>query len=144
MQRLQQWEYLEVRVDLHKRVWKADDGRRGKLKKGALGRVLNQLGLEGWELAGTWPAEDGRAGRLIFKRPRVADSFVVDVAADTGAAAEPAEPADTADTADTRAADADAADADVRGEEGRAGGREPAGGGAVSPDDSDSPTDRSV
>jgi hypothetical protein len=102
MRQLQQWEYLEVHVDLRKKAWKDNDGRRGKLKKGSLGAALNDFGLEGWELASGWPPDgDGGTGRLIFKRPFVADL-------DGTAAPAHAEPADAEPAGEADAARADA------------------------------------
>ncbi|MGH2354107.1 MAG: hypothetical protein ACRDI2_07965 [Chloroflexota bacterium] len=72
MPQTQQWEYLEVSVDLDKKSWKDGIGRSRKLKKSGMSRALAELGQEGWELAGTLPVGngDGKA-RLYFKRPLV-------------------------------------------------------------------------
>ena len=44
---MNQWEYLEVMVDLGKKVWKDSEGRRGKLRKNSVALALNELGIEG-------------------------------------------------------------------------------------------------
>ena len=66
---MQEWEYLELTLDLAKRTWRDSDGRRGKLRRGAAAPALNEVGLEGWELAATL-GENERRARLLFKRPR--------------------------------------------------------------------------
>ena len=63
-----QWEYLEVLLDLAKKTWRDSEGRRGKLRKGSVALALNELGIEGWELAASM-SENGTAHRLLFKRP---------------------------------------------------------------------------
>ncbi len=63
-----QWEYLEVLLDLAKKTWRDSEGRRGKLRKSSVALALNELGLEGWELAAAL-TENGSAHRLLFKRP---------------------------------------------------------------------------
>jgi hypothetical protein len=63
-----QWEYLEVLLDLAKKSWRDSEGRRGKLRKGSVALALNELGIEGWELAAAL-TESGSAHRLLFKRP---------------------------------------------------------------------------
>jgi hypothetical protein len=64
------WEYLEVSVDLSKKTWKDSNGRAEKLRKGNTAPLLDELGKEGWELAGTVPLDRAcGAYRLYFKRP---------------------------------------------------------------------------
>jgi hypothetical protein len=65
---MNQWEYLEVLLDLSKKSWRDSEGRRGKLRKGSVALALNELGIEGWELAASM-SENGTAHRLLFKRP---------------------------------------------------------------------------
>ncbi len=65
------WEYLEVYV-LPSGVWTDNTGRTGaptRLYNGWVtsATLLNELGAEGWELAGVVPS-DG-AYRLLLKRP---------------------------------------------------------------------------
>jgi len=65
---MNQWEYLEVMVDLGKKVWKDSEGRRGKLRKNSVALALNELGIEGWELVASL-TENASSHRLLFKRP---------------------------------------------------------------------------
>ena len=80
---MQVWEYLEATIDLDKKSWKDSAGRARKVKKKATVDILNELGGEGWELAGVAALGDD-VSRLYFKRPRMEGE---------------GEPADTADTA---------------------------------------------
>jgi hypothetical protein len=63
-----QWEYLEVILDLSKKTWKDSEVRRGKLRKNSVALALNELGIEGWELAAAL-TENSSGHRLLFKRP---------------------------------------------------------------------------
>lgn len=76
---MQRWEYLEVQV--HQEHWIDSLGRRGKLPSerayGASygetyfsGGLLNELGEQGWELAGVPSSMDQRDHKLLLKRPR--------------------------------------------------------------------------
>ena len=70
MQQMQQWEYLEATVDLEKKTWKDSAGRERRIRKRSTVDVLNELGEEGWELAGVSPLSGDTVSRLYFKRRR--------------------------------------------------------------------------
>jgi hypothetical protein len=67
------WEYLEVQ--LSEGEWIDSHGRAGELEEFGerwtgythAGGLLNELGAEGWELAGVWGT--GSSASLYFKRP---------------------------------------------------------------------------
>ncbi len=71
---IRRWEYLEV--DVHVETWSDSAGRSGRLPIAQAGPgqipsalpVLNQLGQEGWELAGVGNTQSPLIYRLIFKR----------------------------------------------------------------------------
>ena len=71
---VRRWEYLEV--DIHVETWSDSTGRSGRLpiEKAGPGQVpsllplLNQLGQEGWELAGVSNTQSPLIYRLILKR----------------------------------------------------------------------------
>jgi len=73
---MQQWEYLEVYVDVNTATWQDSRGHSGDIpgrhRRLAPDDVLNALGAEGWELTGCLPI--GSAGyyySLFMKRPRL-------------------------------------------------------------------------
>ena len=62
------WEYLEMYVNGER--WQDNEGREGKLSSGNYATArLNELGAEGWELAGVASAHPGEY-TVFFKRPR--------------------------------------------------------------------------
>jgi hypothetical protein len=72
---MQQWEYLEARLDPERKWWKDSEGRTRRLKKRSTVDVLNELGGAGWELAGTMPLAGAKGvSRLFFKRLLVDDA----------------------------------------------------------------------
>ena len=68
------WEYLEV--DVHVETWSDSTGRSGRLPIAEAGPgqipsvvgVLNELGGEGWELAGVSNSQSPLIYRLLLKR----------------------------------------------------------------------------
>ena len=68
------WEYLEV--DVHVETWSDNTGRSGRLPIAEAGPgqipsvvgVLNELGSEGWELAGVSNSQSPLIYRLLLKR----------------------------------------------------------------------------
>ncbi len=65
---MQTWEYLEMYVDGER--WEDNEEREGKLSSRNYATArLNELGAEGWELAGVASANPGEY-TLFFKRPR--------------------------------------------------------------------------
>ena len=68
------WEYLEV--DVHVETWSDNTGRSGRLPIAEAGPgqipsvvgVLNELGGEGWELAGVSNSQSPLIYRLLLKR----------------------------------------------------------------------------
>jgi len=65
---MQEWEYLEVWVD--GRRWEDSEGREGDLNsRGYATARLNELGAQGWELAGVASANAGEY-TLFLKRPQ--------------------------------------------------------------------------
>jgi hypothetical protein len=79
---MQSWEYLEATIDLDKKSWKDSAGRARKVKKKSTVDILNELGGEGWELAGVAASGDD-VSRLYFKRPRTEGEGEPEVAAVT-------------------------------------------------------------
>lgn len=65
---MNQWEYLEVILDLSKKAWRDSEGRRGRLRKGSVALALNELGIDGWELV-TSLHQGNLTHRLLLKRP---------------------------------------------------------------------------
>jgi len=65
---MNQWEYLEVMVDLGKKVWKDSEGRRGKLRTNSVALSLNELGSVGRELVASL-TENASSYLMLFKRP---------------------------------------------------------------------------
>ena len=80
---MNQWEYLEVVVDLSKKTWKDSEGRRGKLRKGSLAVALNEIGTDGWELSASL-SEKRSTHHLLFKRPWLGDDAGEDADDDPG------------------------------------------------------------
>jgi hypothetical protein len=67
---VQQWEYLEFKVDLEHRQWRGGvNNSEGKLAGANSQALLNELGAQGWELAGVGGDTDF-VYRLFFKRPK--------------------------------------------------------------------------
>ena len=68
------WEYLEV--DVHVETWSDSTGRSGRLPIAEAGPgqipsvlgVLNELGGQGWELAGVSNSQSPLIYRLLLKR----------------------------------------------------------------------------
>jgi hypothetical protein len=68
------WEYLEV--DVHVETWSDNTGRSGRLPIAEAGPgqipsvvgVLNELGGQGWELAGVSNTQSPLIYRLLLKR----------------------------------------------------------------------------
>ena len=68
------WEYLEI--DVHVETWSDKTGRSGRLPIAEAGPgqipsvlgVLNELGAEGWELAGVSNSQSPLIYRMILKR----------------------------------------------------------------------------
>ena len=68
------WEYLEV--DVHVETWSDSAGRSGRMPIAESGPgqvpsvvgVLNQLGKEGWELAGVSNTQSPLIYRMLLKR----------------------------------------------------------------------------
>ena len=68
------WEYLEV--DVHVETWSDSAGRSGRLPIAEAGpgqvpsvvQVLNELGGEGWELAGVSNTQSPLIYRMLLKR----------------------------------------------------------------------------
>ncbi len=68
------WEYLEV--DVHVETWSDNTGRAGRLPIGEAGPgkipsvvgVLNELGGQGWELAGVSNSQSPMIYRMLLKR----------------------------------------------------------------------------
>jgi hypothetical protein len=71
---MQRWEYLTIRIRY--RTWTDDFGRTGTIDdqmqdgSGGLTGLLNELGEQGWELAGVGDRDVYDTGRLFLKRPR--------------------------------------------------------------------------
>ena len=71
---LRRWEYLEV--DVHVETWSDSTGRSGRLPIAEAGPgqlpsvmgVLNELGHQGWELAGVSNTQSPLIYRMILKR----------------------------------------------------------------------------
>ena len=71
---LRRWEYLEV--DVHVETWSDSSGRSGRLPIAEAGPgqipsvmgVLNELGHQGWELAGVCNTQSPLIYRMILKR----------------------------------------------------------------------------
>ena len=71
---IRRWEYLEV--DVHVETWSDSTGRSGRLPIDAATpgtlpsvlRVLNELGSEGWELAGVCGTQSPMIYRMLLKR----------------------------------------------------------------------------
>ncbi len=79
---MQRWEYLEVQV--FRENWVDSLGRRGELPRESVieggsgypslyssAALLNELGEQGWELAGVAGGADVDSHKLLLKRPRV-------------------------------------------------------------------------
>ena len=71
---VRRWEYLEV--DVHVETWSDSSGRSGRLPIAESGPgqmpsvvgVLNELGSEGWELAGVSNTQSPLIYRMLLKR----------------------------------------------------------------------------
>ncbi len=71
---MRRWEYLEL--DVHVEHWSGSDGRSGRLPAVQVGAgrlasvapLLNELGAEGWELAGVAGSQSPLIFRLFLKR----------------------------------------------------------------------------
>lgn len=78
---MQNWEYLEVFFDYASNTWQDSMGRRGELdvddRFKHAGKLLNELGQQGWELVGLefYPNSSGGTiygaylAKWVFKRP---------------------------------------------------------------------------
>lgn len=72
------WEYKVLYVDFRGRV--SIEGEEIYLEKGQrrsefVRRVLNQLGKEGWELAGVHPLWPAETSYMVFKREGVGEAI---------------------------------------------------------------------
>jgi hypothetical protein len=67
---MQRWEYLTVEIRYN--GWSDSLGRRGSLPVDSFqtGPLLNDLGEQGWELAGVADRNGHGVLRLFLKRPR--------------------------------------------------------------------------
>lgn len=71
---VRRWEYLEV--DVHVETWSDSSGRSGRLPISEAGpgqiprtvAVLNELGDQGWELAGVSNSQSPLIYRMLLKR----------------------------------------------------------------------------
>lgn len=70
---MQQWEYLELIYLGNEGAWLDSDGVTGKVARvrqtHTLADKLDELGAQGWELAGVLSVDEAYY-RLLFKRPR--------------------------------------------------------------------------
>ena len=77
---MQRWEYLEVQV--HAQRWLDSLGRRGELPRESVfedgspylyssAALLNELGEQGWELAGVAGSTGVDYHKLLLERPRI-------------------------------------------------------------------------
>ena len=81
---MQQWQYVQMLVDLKSNYWADTTGERGALEAWHLTGIqpkldsiwftpnprMNELGTEGWELNGVLPGDSyGTHYTLFFKRP---------------------------------------------------------------------------